>query len=85
MKQPRRQVGLSAGLFLGYLLGIFLILRAIAEPFVVDFGNPENYKHDWGGPTIIGVLAVHMLPGLIALVLICLHLKSTLQGQKTPK
>jgi hypothetical protein len=62
-------------LVIGYLLGIFLIFRTIAEPFVIDLGNPETYKHDWGGPMLVGVLAVHMLPGILALVLIVIHLK----------
>jgi len=51
---------------LGVVLGIFLIIRAIAEPFVIDFSDPATYRNDWGGPSLAGVLAVHMLPGLIA-------------------
>jgi len=65
----------KAGLFLGYLLGVFLIVRAIAEPFLVDYAHPESYKHDWGGPTVVGVLLVHMLPGLVALIVIWGRLK----------
>lgn len=45
-----------------WALGIFLVLRALAEPFTID----DDYASDWGGPTKAGVLAVHMLPGLIA-------------------
>lgn len=54
---------------LGVVLGIFLIIRAIAEPFVIDFSDPATYRNDWGGPSLAGVLAVHMLPGLIAAAL----------------
>jgi hypothetical protein len=50
------------GVFALWALGIFLVVRALAEPFTID----ENYADDWGGPTKAGVLAVHMGPGLIA-------------------
>ncbi|HET6685623.1 MAG TPA: hypothetical protein VFH02_03750 [Jiangellaceae bacterium] len=53
---------------LGAVLGIFLIVRAITEPFVIDMSDPATYRDDWGGPTLVGVLAVHMLPGLIAAI-----------------
>jgi hypothetical protein len=59
-----------AALVLGMLLGVFLIVRAIAELFVIDFSDPSSYMHDWGGPTLFGVLLVHCGPGLIAIVLI---------------
>lgn len=51
---------------LGILLGSYLIVRAIAEPFVIDMSDPVTYRDDWGGPSLAGVLAVHMGPGLIA-------------------
>ena len=51
---------------LGAVLGIFLIVRAITELFVIDMSDPATYRDDWGGPTLVGVLAVHMLPGLVA-------------------
>lgn len=41
----------------------------IAEPFTIDLGNPATYQADWGGPSLIGVLVVHMLPGVVAAVL----------------
>jgi hypothetical protein len=55
---------------LGLLVGVFLIVRAIVEFFVIDYGDPASYRGDWGGPSLAGVLAVHSGPGLIALVLI---------------
>lgn len=51
----------------GWLVGAYLVVRAAMEPFVVDFSDPDSYRTDWGGPTLAGVLAVHMLPGVIAL------------------
>lgn len=55
---------------LGLLLGGYLIVRAIIEPFTIDFSDPSTYRDDWGGPSLIGVLAVHCVPGIIAAVLI---------------
>lgn len=78
MPKPLKYIGIA----LGYVLGVFLILRAIAEPFVINYTDPESYKHDWGGPTLVGVMLVHMLPGLLALVLIGLHLKSVFASKK---
>jgi hypothetical protein len=51
---------------LGLLAAAYLILRAIAEPFVIDMNDPASYRNDWGGPSLAGVLAVHCLPGVIA-------------------
>ena len=55
---------------LGHVLGAFLILRALVELVVVDFGDQSSYEQDWGGPSLVGVLAVHCLPGVIAGILI---------------
>jgi hypothetical protein len=51
---------------LGWLLGAFLLIRAIAAPFSIDMSDPVSYLADWGGPSLVGVLAVHMVPGLLA-------------------
>jgi len=53
----------------GLVVGLYLIVRAIAEPFVIDFGDPASYRNDWGGPSLAGVLAVHCGPGLVAAAL----------------
>jgi hypothetical protein len=45
---------------------LYLIARAVAEPFVIDMTNPAAYRNDWGGPSLAGVLAVHCGPGLLA-------------------
>lgn len=51
------------------LLGVYLIGRAAVEPFVVG-ADPADYAGSWGGPSLAGVLAVHMLPGVVSLVLL---------------
>jgi hypothetical protein len=54
---------------LGYaiviVIGVYLLGRAVAEPFVIDMANPATYRADWGGPSLIGVLAVHCGPGIV--------------------
>ena len=49
-----------------WLLGVYLVARAIIEPFTIDMSDPATYRNDWGGPSLIGVLAVHMIPGVLA-------------------
>jgi hypothetical protein len=53
-------------MLLAAAVGAFLIVRAIAEPFVIDMSDPATYRDDWGGPSLAGVLTAHMLPGLVA-------------------
>lgn len=67
---------MRVGLIFGYILGVYLIGRAIVEPFIMDYGNPASYKDSWGGPSLIGVLAVHIVPGIISAVLIVRHQKN---------
>ncbi|MDP9207454.1 MAG: hypothetical protein M3O65_02955 [Actinomycetota bacterium] len=50
----------------GLAVGLFLIVRAVAEPFVIDMSDPATYRNDWGGPSLFGVLLVHCGPGLVA-------------------
>jgi len=52
------------------LLGVYLVVRAVIEPFTIDFGDPDTYERDWGGPSLVGVLLVHMVPGVVSAVLI---------------
>ena len=61
-----RKAAVAAGLG----LGLFLIVRAVAEPFVIDLSDPATYRNDWGGPGLLGVLLVHCGPGLVAAVAI---------------
>ena len=51
------------------IVGAYLVVRAVVEPFVIDFSDPSTYETDWGGPSLVGVLAVHMVPGVVAAVL----------------
>ncbi len=60
-----RRIGVVAA----FLLGLYFIARAIVEVAIVDYGNPDSYRLDWGGPSLVGVLAVHCGPGVIAAVL----------------
>ncbi|MFG3339401.1 hypothetical protein [Glycomyces sp. NPDC048151] len=55
---------------LAWVVGGFFIFRAVMELFVVDFGDPASYAEDWGGPSLFGVLLVHMGPGVVSAVLL---------------
>ena len=59
---------------LGVALGLFLIIRAVAEPFVIDLSDPATYRNDWGGPSLFGVLLVHCGPGVVAALVIAMTL-----------
>jgi hypothetical protein len=61
-----KKLALAFGLF----LGTYLIVRAIAEPFVINMNDPSTYHLDWGGPHLIGVLTVHCGPGIVSAILI---------------
>ena len=58
----------------GLALGLFLIVRAVAEPFVIDMSDPATYRNDWGGPSLLGVLLVHCGPGVLAAIGIAMAL-----------
>jgi hypothetical protein len=58
----------------GIFVGLYLMVRAVAEPFVIDITDPATYRNDWGGPHLAGVLAVHCGPGIVAAVLLVLAL-----------
>jgi hypothetical protein len=63
------------GVVLLWALGIYLVVRAIAEPFVIDMSDPATYRDDWGGPHLAGVLLVHCGPGVLAAVLMARRLR----------
>jgi hypothetical protein len=63
------------GVLLLRLLGIYLVVRAVIEPFVIDVGDPATYRDDWGGPHLAGVLLVHCGPGVVAAVLMARALR----------
>jgi len=50
---------------LGLVVALYLVLRGIVEPFVIDVNDSDSYRSDWGGPSLIGVLAVHSGPALV--------------------
>jgi hypothetical protein len=64
----------KAAIAVGLGLGLFFIVRAVAEPFVIDLSDPATYRNDWGGPSLLGVLLVHCGPGAIAAVVITMVL-----------
>ena len=57
-----------AAVVVGYVVGTYLVVRAVVELVTIDYGDPSSYRDDWGGPSLVGVLAVHCLPGVIALL-----------------
>jgi hypothetical protein len=65
----------------GVLLGLYLIARAVVEPFMIDMTDPASYRRDWGGPSLAGVLAVHCGPGLVSAVLIGRGLRRWWRGR----
>lgn len=56
----------TLGRFTLVVVGLYLVGRALSEPFHIDGGNPSTYAADWGGPSLAGVLAVHCVPGVLA-------------------
>ena len=50
------------------VLGVYLVVRAVAELFMIDWSDPRSYRSDWGGPSLAGVLAVHVGPAVLALI-----------------
>jgi hypothetical protein len=70
-----------------FAFGLFLVARAIVELFVVDMGDPSSYRNDWGGPSLIGVLLVHVGPGIIAavaIVLVILRRRAARSASESP-
>lgn len=49
------------------VLAVYLLGRGIAEFWVIDLSDPSTYRNDWGGPSLIGVLAVHSGPAVLML------------------
>lgn len=67
---PWRRTAVAVGL----ALGLFFLVRAVAEPFVIDMSDPATYRNDWGGPSLFGVLLVHCGPGVLAAIAIAVAL-----------
>lgn len=63
------------------IIGVYLVFRAAVEPFSIDMSDPSDYEGDWGGPSLAGVLAVHMLPGVVSLVLLVMSWRRSRVGR----
>ena len=50
------------------VIALYAVVRGVAELFLIDYGNPASYRDDRGGPSLVGVLAVHAGPGLAVLL-----------------
>ncbi len=59
-------------LVVGLVFAAFLVVRAIVELITFHYSDPSSYEHDWGGPSMVGVLLVHCLPGVLAAAAIVL-------------
>lgn len=57
-----------AVIVIAYFVGGYFVIRAAVELATIDYGDSSSYRDDWGGPSLIGVLAVHCLPGVISIV-----------------
>jgi hypothetical protein len=56
----------SIARIVGAVIGLYLVGRAVVEPFLIDMSDPATYRDDWGGPSLLGVLLVHSGLGLAA-------------------
>ena len=63
-----RRVVRSVGYGLGGIVALYLVGRAVAEFFTVDYSNPASYRDSWGGPSLVGVFLVHAGPGAAIVV-----------------
>ena len=73
----------KAAIVVGLAIGLYLIVRAVAEPFVIDLSDPATYRNDWGGPGLFGVLLVHCGPGVVAAVVIAMALLRRRSSRRT--
>jgi hypothetical protein len=72
--------------FAGLILSVCLIVRAVAEPIAIDMTNPATYRNDWGGPSLIGVLAVHCGPGVLAgIAIVAAVIRRHRRSRPTPR
>lgn len=60
-----RRVARRVLLGLGLIVAVYLVVRGVVELFLIDFDDPDSYRSDWGGPSLVGVLAVHSGPALV--------------------
>jgi len=69
LPRPRRRPTQRACAWtVGGVVGAYLVGRAVAEFFLVNYNDPGSYSQSWGGPSLAGVFAVHSGPGLAVLI-----------------
>lgn len=64
----RHTIPKAVGYMVAGVAAIYLVGRGIAEFWVVNFSDPASYRHSWGGPSLVGVFAVHTGPGLAVVI-----------------
>lgn len=64
-----------AALIVGLVVAVFLVVRAVVEVITFHYSDPSSYRHDWGGPSMVGVLLVHCLPGVLAAAAVVLMVR----------
>jgi hypothetical protein len=69
-------------LTLGGIIALYLVLRGIAEFWVINYSNPASYSNSWGGPNLLGVFAVHSGPGFIILTALAIWTYKRAKGSK---
>ncbi len=55
-----------AGRYALLVVAGYLVLRGGVELLALHPGRPLSYRDDWGGPHLLGVLVVHVGPGVLA-------------------
>jgi hypothetical protein len=73
----------TAARIFGLVVAVFLIVRAIVELVTFHYSDTSSYRHDWGGPSMVGVLFVHCLPGVLAAAAIVLVVRRS-RGRPSP-
>lgn len=69
-----RRLARSVVYGLGGIAALYLVGRAVAEFFTVDYSNSASYKGSWGGPSLFGVFLVHAGPGAAIVAAFVLYL-----------
>jgi hypothetical protein len=66
-RRHRRAALLSAGWIGGTIGAVYLVIRGVAEFFLIQYNDPASYHNAWGGPSLAGVFLVHSGPGFLVL------------------
>lgn len=69
---------LRLGLLLA--LGLYFVGRALVELGTVDPAQPQTYRQDWGGPSYVGVLLVHIGPAVVVVLATALWVRRRRHG-----